>query len=204
MKSTVTRGIAIDRISDDRATQHLCRMDANLVRPPRFNVKTNESERTLSPKDFIMRNGALMVDGRVQHSLDGTRRRVFRTTPMTDGEICLVHVTMRLKLTTQRKIGGLRTCENHHAARVNVKAVDDARAFCRTDMRHFGIMANQLVCQRTRRMTWRRMHDLPGGLVNDDDCRVREEKIHSLSSHVREACTLGISRSPHLERRCSR
>ena len=95
----------------------------------------------------------------------------------------VVHRLVRFELPAKIEIGGLGFREDHHAARVPVEAVNDARTLHGADAGHFRTMFQQLIRERPAFMPWRRMDDLSRRLVNDDQFAVLIKQSHRLLVH---------------------
>ena len=87
---------------------------------------------------------------------------------------------MRLELAAELEVRGLRLGEDDDAGSAAVESVDDARALLRPDCRSGRAMRDELVGQRAALVPWRRMHDLPSGLVRHEYRLVLVDDIHRI------------------------
>lgn len=88
---------------------------------------------------------------------------------MTNGEIRLLNLAMRLKRAPEGEVGFLRPREDENAARLDVKAMDNPRPLDRTHARHLGEASDECLGERARLVSWRGVNNLTRRLINDDD-----------------------------------
>ncbi len=88
---------------------------------------------------------------------------------MTNGEIRLLNITMRLKRAPQREVRFLRPREDENTTRLDIKAMDDTWSLSRTDARHLGKAADEVFGERALFVPRRGVNNLARRLLNDDD-----------------------------------
>ena len=174
-EAAVGRGVAVLLVADDRMAERL-RMQPHLVEAAGLDVEADERERSRPPQHLVAADSAPAVvpDRLVDHALRGARRAV------ADGEICLADVAVRLELAAELEVRVLRLGEDNDAGSAAVESVDDARTLLRPDCRGGRAMRDKLVGQRAALVPWRRMHNLPGGLVRHEYRLVLVDDVHRI------------------------
>ena len=157
---SVLRRIAIKRISRNRMTE-VRGMDTNLMGSPRLNPEFDEGNRALLAKDRPVRDRALAVRNIDRHPLriprlasdrrlKAPRLRLRR--PVKHRQVSLFHLTVRLKGLAQLQVGALGLGEDHHAAGIRIKTMNDPRTLPAADGRQGGAMFDQGARKRARLM----------------------------------------------------
>lgn len=181
----VARGIAVERVADDGMPQ-MGGVDADLVRPPRFDAELDKRERALFLQRLPVRDGAgaarfddghapgvpvFAADQRLKCSVAGIRR------PVENGQIRLDDFHVPLEKRPQRSVGAVGFGHDHHAARLLVEAVDDPRPRDAAHAGEAGAVGQQGVDERARRVAGRGVDDHSGRFVHDKEVGILEENV---------------------------
>ena len=184
----VARLVAVDRIADERPAV-IGRVHADLMRAPGLEPEPHDGRivqrldelpvrhRGLARRDLrreLLAVHRMAAVHRAQRAARGGRRRR-RDREILPRDAAGLAAALRGKRGRERGVCAVGLGRDHHAARVLVEPVHDARSQHAADAREVLAVKQQRVDERAGRMAGRGMDDQPGGFIDHDQLAILVE-----------------------------